>query len=273
MHRHVTENRGEGCIDVEHRVRFELTRTCVTGLANRRLRPLGYLCKLEPAAGIEPATSGSQVRCSTAELHRRKLERVGGIEPPSPAWKAGALPLSYTRGKGCWPCHSTGRRADRDYQGFGAPPPILVLRFTLLGAGNPRHCPNQHKAATGLRSPSAYGFRCSGNGFVLILPLLPGGRFRALTNHESAHQTPQGYGRKLSESADESSGVPATRPAESAAKRRPTTSPAGSSCRRRGACRYPSLGRTLRRHQAAPSARPAWPAGRLQPAACSCRDR
>ena len=25
------------------------------------------------------------------------LERVGGIEPPSPAWKAGALPLSYTR--------------------------------------------------------------------------------------------------------------------------------------------------------------------------------
>ena len=115
---------------------------------------------------------------------RAKLERVGGIEPPSPAWKAGALPLSYTRGKGCWPCHSTGRRADRDYQGFGAPPPILVLRFTLLGAGNPQHCPNQHKAATGLRSPSAYGFRCSGNGFVLILPLLPGGRFRALTNRK-----------------------------------------------------------------------------------------
>ena len=109
----MTENRGEGRIDVE------------------------------PAAGIEPATSGLQARCSTAELHRRKLERVGGIEPTSPAWKAGALPLSYTRGKGCWPCHSTGRRADRDYQGFGAPPPILVLRFTLLGAGNPQHCPNQ----------------------------------------------------------------------------------------------------------------------------------
>ena len=51
--------------------------------------------------------------------------------------------MSYTRGKGCWPCHSTGRRADRDYQGFGAPPPILVLRFTLLGAGSPQHCPNQ----------------------------------------------------------------------------------------------------------------------------------
>ena len=26
-----------------------------------------------------------------------KVERVGGIEPPWPAWKAGALPLSYTR--------------------------------------------------------------------------------------------------------------------------------------------------------------------------------
>src|SRR5690606_20819243 len=28
---------------------------------------------------------------------RQDLERVRGIEPPSPAWKAGALPLSYTR--------------------------------------------------------------------------------------------------------------------------------------------------------------------------------
>jgi hypothetical protein len=26
-----------------------------------------------------------------------KLERVKGIEPSQPAWKAGALPLSYTR--------------------------------------------------------------------------------------------------------------------------------------------------------------------------------
>jgi hypothetical protein len=26
-----------------------------------------------------------------------KLERVTGIEPAQPAWKAGALPLSYTR--------------------------------------------------------------------------------------------------------------------------------------------------------------------------------
>ena len=26
------------------------------------------------------------------------MERVRGIEPPYPAWEAGALPLSYTRG-------------------------------------------------------------------------------------------------------------------------------------------------------------------------------
>jgi hypothetical protein len=32
--------------------------------------------------------------CGEAGVRR---ERVRGIEPPSPAWKAGALPLSYTR--------------------------------------------------------------------------------------------------------------------------------------------------------------------------------
>ena len=31
---------------------------------------------------------------------RRKMERVTGIEPAQPAWKAGTLPLSYTRGRG-----------------------------------------------------------------------------------------------------------------------------------------------------------------------------
>lgn len=28
---------------------------------------------------------------------QKKMERVKGIEPSRPAWKAGALPLSYTR--------------------------------------------------------------------------------------------------------------------------------------------------------------------------------
>ena len=30
-------------------------------------------------------------------MHKLFLERVKGIEPSQPAWKAGALPLSYTR--------------------------------------------------------------------------------------------------------------------------------------------------------------------------------
>ncbi|PKK38920.1 hypothetical protein ABB02_01733 [Clostridiaceae bacterium JG1575] len=29
---------------------------------------------------------------------RKKMERVKGIEPSRPAWKAGILPLNYTRG-------------------------------------------------------------------------------------------------------------------------------------------------------------------------------
>ena len=77
--------------------------------------------------GIEPVTSSLPRKCSTPELHGRKtpsnngqtpnsrhipgqclslptgsapfkkLERVGGIEPPCSAWKADVLPLNYTR--------------------------------------------------------------------------------------------------------------------------------------------------------------------------------
>ena len=33
----------------------------------------------------------------TLKKGKKKMERVKGIEPSRPAWKAGALPLSYTR--------------------------------------------------------------------------------------------------------------------------------------------------------------------------------
>ncbi len=57
---------------------------------------------------IELSTSPLPRECSTSELHGRniqynnyqplsKLERVAGIEPASSAWKAGVLPLNYTR--------------------------------------------------------------------------------------------------------------------------------------------------------------------------------
>ena len=48
--------------------------------------------------GFEPPTYGLEVRCSIQLSYRDILmERVEGIEPSQPAWKAGALPLSYTR--------------------------------------------------------------------------------------------------------------------------------------------------------------------------------
>ena len=49
--------------------------------------------------GVEPLAHGLEGRCSILLSYRRKtiLERVKGIGPSQPAWKAGALPLSYTR--------------------------------------------------------------------------------------------------------------------------------------------------------------------------------
>jgi hypothetical protein len=41
--------------------------------------------------------SGAQRPCRQTFSLSAKLERVSGIEPPSSAWKAVALPLSYTR--------------------------------------------------------------------------------------------------------------------------------------------------------------------------------
>ena len=53
--------------------------------------------------GLEPMTSSLPRKCSTTELQQRiDKKRVKGIEPSQPAWKAGALPLSYTRGSESW---------------------------------------------------------------------------------------------------------------------------------------------------------------------------
>ena len=51
----------------------------------------------EDTGGQQRSLTGNQ-KCLESLLFRRKsLERVTGIEPAYPAWKAGALPLSYTR--------------------------------------------------------------------------------------------------------------------------------------------------------------------------------
>ena len=50
--------------------------------------------------GFEPRTHALEGRCSIQLSYAPtyiKMERVKGIEPSQPAWKAGTLPLSYTR--------------------------------------------------------------------------------------------------------------------------------------------------------------------------------
>ena len=70
-------------------------------------------------------TSSLPRKCSTAEL-RRRIERVMGIEPTSPAWKAGVLPLNYTR--------IVGR------EGF-EPPKAYAGRFTVCSLWPLGHLP------------------------------------------------------------------------------------------------------------------------------------
>ena len=66
---------------------------CLTDLANP-------LYKVVSAQGFEPRTHALEGRCSIQLSYAPtlyKVERVKGIEPSQPAWKAGTLQLSYTR--------------------------------------------------------------------------------------------------------------------------------------------------------------------------------
>ena len=63
--------------------------------------------ELSRSPGFAIASATPATRTTTAAIRTGRVrdlivrgERVTGVEPASPAWKAGALPLSYTRGPG-----------------------------------------------------------------------------------------------------------------------------------------------------------------------------
>ena len=63
--------------------------------------PIGYSTATLSGGAIEAkcyAVDAGVSGTSSMFLLVRDVERVTGIEPAWPAWKAGALPLSYTRG-------------------------------------------------------------------------------------------------------------------------------------------------------------------------------
>ena len=90
------------------------------------------------AQGFEPRTHALEGRCSIQLSYAPtflKVERVKGIEPSQPAWKAGTLPLSYTRifyfGGGWW-IRTTESIANR----FTVCPLWPLGKSSMFGAGN-----------------------------------------------------------------------------------------------------------------------------------------
>ena len=79
-------------------VGFEPT---VSSATNWRFNQLSYTHHVVRQKGLEPLTYCLEGSCSIQLSYWRRIknmERVMGIEPTRPAWKAGVLPLNYTRG-------------------------------------------------------------------------------------------------------------------------------------------------------------------------------
>ena len=93
------------------------------------------------AQGFEPRTHALEGRCSIQLSYAPifLMERVKGIEPSQPAWKAGTLPLSYTRilvslylvGGGWWI-----RTTESDANRFTVCPLWPLGNSPMYGAGN-----------------------------------------------------------------------------------------------------------------------------------------
>ena len=81
-------------------MRVELTTSRATIWRSNQLSYTHHI--LARLKGLEPLTHCLEGSCSIHLSYKRKLqhpllERVMGIEPTRPAWKAGILPLNYTR--------------------------------------------------------------------------------------------------------------------------------------------------------------------------------
>src|SRR5262245_35735833 len=77
-------------------LRFFGLRTSVGLWSAQRRGWRGKLASVAPPNFGTAATTPSR-HPTGSQRGRQRLERVSGIEPPSSAWKAVALPLSYTR--------------------------------------------------------------------------------------------------------------------------------------------------------------------------------
>ena len=67
-------------------------------VASESSRPLSRQINLARQEGLEPPTYCLEGSCSIQLSYwRMSMERVTGIGPAYPAWKAGVLPLNYTR--------------------------------------------------------------------------------------------------------------------------------------------------------------------------------
>ena len=80
---------------------FELATSRATTWRSNQLSYIHHI--MARLKGLEPLTYCLEGSCSIQLSYKRmfinlvKLERVMGIEPTRPAWKAGILPLNYTR--------------------------------------------------------------------------------------------------------------------------------------------------------------------------------